>query len=60
MQRRHSCQANPRALTAVQKVLTAFITMFKKALGKPPAKYLSGIGQNINSAFAGLMDPACE
>ncbi|RVA75352.1 AraC family transcriptional regulator, partial [Mesorhizobium sp. M7A.F.Ca.CA.001.08.2.1] len=28
-----------------------FITMFKKALGKPPAKYLSGIAQNGGSAF---------
>ncbi|MER9294558.1 helix-turn-helix transcriptional regulator [Mesorhizobium sp. M0510] len=31
--------------------VTAFITMFKKALGKPPAKYLSGIAQNGGSAF---------
>lgn len=26
--------------------VTAFITMFKKALGKPPAKYLSSVSQN--------------
>ena len=26
--------------------VTAFITMFKKALGKPPAKYLSSVAQN--------------
>jgi len=26
--------------------VTAFITMFKKALGKPPAKYLSGFAQD--------------
>lgn len=26
--------------------VTAFITMFKKALGKPPAKYLNSIAQN--------------
>jgi AraC-like DNA-binding protein len=26
--------------------VTAFITMFKKALGKPPAKYLSSVTQN--------------
>jgi YesN/AraC family two-component response regulator len=25
--------------------VTAFITMFRKALGKSPAKYLSGVGQ---------------
>ncbi|UCI27689.1 AraC family transcriptional regulator [Mesorhizobium sp. B2-8-5] len=31
--------------------VTAFITMFKKALGKPPAKYLSDIAQNSGSAF---------
>ncbi|RUW58172.1 helix-turn-helix transcriptional regulator [Mesorhizobium sp. M7A.F.Ca.US.008.03.1.1] len=31
--------------------VTAFITMFKKALGKPPAKYFSGIAQNGGSAF---------
>lgn len=31
--------------------VTAFITMFKKALGKPPAKYLSSIAQNGGSAF---------
>ena len=31
--------------------VTAFITMFKKALGKPPAKYLSSVGQNGGSAF---------
>jgi AraC-like DNA-binding protein len=31
--------------------VTAFITMFKKALGKPPAKYLSSISQNGGSAF---------
>jgi len=30
---------------------TAFITMFKKALGKPPAKYLSSVAQNDGSAF---------
>ena len=33
--------------------VTAFITMFKKALGKPPARYLSDIAQNGGSAFAG-------
>jgi AraC-like DNA-binding protein len=33
--------------------VTAFITMFKKALGKPPAKYLSDMAQNGRSAFAG-------
>ena len=27
--------------------VTAFITMFKKALGKPPAKYLNSVEQNI-------------
>ncbi len=32
--------------------VTAFITMFKKALGKPPAKYLANIGQNSRSTFA--------
>ncbi|PBC02177.1 helix-turn-helix transcriptional regulator [Mesorhizobium sp. WSM3860] len=32
--------------------VSAFITMFKKALGKPPAKYLSDIAQNGGSAFA--------
>jgi AraC-like DNA-binding protein len=32
--------------------VTAFITMFKKALGKPPAKYLADIGQNSRSTFA--------
>lgn len=32
--------------------VTAFITMFKKALGKPPARYLSDIVQNGGSAFA--------
>ena len=32
--------------------VTAFITMFKKALGKPPAKYLSDIVQGGGSAFA--------
>ena len=31
--------------------VTAFITMFKKALGKPPAKYLSSVAQNAGSAF---------
>ncbi|TPI44655.1 helix-turn-helix transcriptional regulator [Mesorhizobium sp. B2-9-1] len=31
--------------------VTAFITMFKKALGKPPAKYLNDIAQNGGSAF---------
>ncbi|UVK47430.1 helix-turn-helix transcriptional regulator [Mesorhizobium sp. AR07] len=31
--------------------VTAFITMFKKALGKPPAKYLSNLAQNGGSAF---------
>jgi AraC-like DNA-binding protein len=30
--------------------VTAFITMFKKALGKPPAKYLSDIVQHSGSA----------
>jgi len=29
--------------------VTAFITMFKKALGKPPAKYLSSVTQNTGS-----------
>jgi AraC-like DNA-binding protein len=32
--------------------VTAFITMFKKALGKPPARYLSSIARNGGSAFA--------
>lgn len=32
--------------------VTAFITMFKKALGKPPAQYLSSIARNGGSAFA--------
>jgi len=32
--------------------VTAFITMFKKALGKPPAKYLSDILQGGGPAFA--------
>jgi AraC-like DNA-binding protein len=32
--------------------VTAFITMFKKALGKPPAKYLPGVAQNGGSPFA--------
>jgi AraC-like DNA-binding protein len=32
--------------------VTAFITMFKKALGKPPAKYLTGVAQNGGSPFA--------
>ncbi len=31
--------------------VTAFITMFKKALGKPPAKYLGSVAQNGGSAF---------
>ena len=31
--------------------VTAFITMFKKALGKPPAKYLSSVVQNAGSAL---------
>jgi len=31
--------------------VTAFITMFKKALGKPPAQYLSSVAQNGGSAF---------
>jgi AraC-like DNA-binding protein len=31
--------------------VTAFITMFKKALGKPPARYLSSVAQNGDSAF---------
>lgn len=31
--------------------VTAFITMFKKALGKPPAKYLGSIAANGGSAF---------
>lgn len=31
--------------------VTAFISMFKKALGKPPAKYLSSVAQNGGSAF---------
>jgi methylphosphotriester-DNA--protein-cysteine methyltransferase len=26
--------------------VTAFITMFKKALGKPPAKYLSSLARD--------------
>ncbi|REM34495.1 AraC family transcriptional regulator, partial [Mycobacterium tuberculosis] len=29
--------------------VTAFITMFKKALGKPPAKYLDSITQDARS-----------
>jgi AraC-like DNA-binding protein len=32
--------------------VTAFITMFKKALGKPPAKYLSSVAQNGDSVVA--------
>ena len=43
--------------TSVQQVsadlgyesVTAFITMFKKALGKPPAKYLNSVTQNTGS-----------
>src|SRR6476469_8326456 len=43
--------------TSVQQVsadlgyesVTAFITMFKKALGKPPAKYLNSVTQNAGS-----------
>lgn len=31
--------------------VTAFITMFKKALGKPPARYLADIVQDSSSAF---------
>lgn len=31
--------------------VTAFITMFKKTLGKPPAKYLSSITQSNGSAI---------
>ncbi|RUW48023.1 MULTISPECIES: helix-turn-helix transcriptional regulator [unclassified Mesorhizobium] len=31
--------------------VTAFITMFRKALGKPPAKYLGSVAQNGGSAF---------
>ncbi|MBN9221997.1 MAG: helix-turn-helix transcriptional regulator [Mesorhizobium sp.] len=31
--------------------VTAFITMFRKALGKPPAKYLGSIAQHGGSAF---------
>lgn len=31
--------------------VTAFITMFKKALGKPPAKYLSSVAQIDSSMF---------
>jgi len=31
--------------------VTAFITMFKKALGKPPAKYLASVAHNGGSAF---------
>lgn len=31
--------------------VTAFITMFKKALGKPPAKYLTRVAQDGGSAF---------
>lgn len=31
--------------------VAAFITMFKKALGKPPAGYLSSVAQNGGSAF---------
>ena len=46
--------------TSVQQVsadlgyesVAAFITMFKKALGKPPAKYVSTVAQNGGSAFA--------
>jgi AraC-like DNA-binding protein len=37
--------------------VTAFITMFKKALGKPPARYLSDIAQDGISTF-GLDRPA--
>ncbi|MFT4117229.1 AraC family transcriptional regulator [Bradyrhizobium sp.] len=32
--------------------VAAFITMFKKALGKPPAKYLSSIAREAGSAIA--------
>jgi AraC-like DNA-binding protein len=32
--------------------VTAFITMFKKALGKPPAKYLNSVTQNTGSWFS--------
>jgi AraC-like DNA-binding protein len=47
--------------TSVQQVsadlgyesVTAFITMFKKALGKPPARYLSDIARDGGSGFAG-------
>jgi AraC-like DNA-binding protein len=31
--------------------VAGFITMFKKALEKPPAKYLNSVAQNIDSAF---------
>jgi AraC-like DNA-binding protein/quercetin dioxygenase-like cupin family protein len=31
--------------------VTAFITMFKKALGKPPAKYMSSVERNDGSAI---------
>ncbi|VIO80920.1 HTH-type transcriptional regulator NimR [Bradyrhizobium ivorense] len=31
--------------------VTAFITMFRKALGKPPAKYLSDIARDRGAAF---------
>ena len=31
--------------------VAAFITMFKKALGKPPARYLSSVARNGGSAF---------
>jgi AraC-like DNA-binding protein len=37
--------------------VTAFITMFKKALGKPPAKYFADIGQNGRSTFAARRGP---
>ena len=33
--------------------VTAFITMFKKALGKPPGKYLDSIAQNTSAPRAG-------
>jgi AraC-like DNA-binding protein len=32
--------------------VTAFITMFKKALGKPPAKYLASVGQDSGNSFS--------
>lgn len=37
--------------------VTAFITMFRKALGKPPAKYLSSMAQETSSHASGGLSP---